>query len=173
MLKEVVASKAAKLIAACVCPVAGTAALTVSVPEVREAVHRATAPRAHAKPQAKARPARAAAAVICPQLPDTPVVLGGGSIAPELSGVTLLPPLPLELASAPRSAAGGGGLLPRRFIPDTPFASPGAEDVVIPPGPIPEPHVWLQLLLGFTVVGGATRVTYRQQRRGADGPDKA
>ena len=54
MLKEVFASNAAKLVAACVCPIAaGTVAL--KVPPVRSAIHQATAPKpqkeARAKPQ--------------------------------------------------------------------------------------------------------------------------
>ena len=60
MLKALAASTALKYTAACVCPVAGMAAVTLASPKVRAAVHKATdAPRhARAKPRAKA-PARA------------------------------------------------------------------------------------------------------------------
>lgn len=164
MLKEVVASKAAKLIAACVCPVAGTAALTVSVPEVRDAVHRATAPRAKAKPAARRAPARAQAVAVCPQPADTPVVLASAPLA----GVSVLPALPTDFASL---ALPEGGVPFAHFhrFPEGPFASPGRNgDVSLPPpGPpplIPEPDVWIQLLLGFGVLGGATRSIYRYRK---------
>ena len=55
MLKEAVASKAAKLLMTCVCPVAGTTALSLGVPQVRDAVYKATQPRQYAKPKTRVR----------------------------------------------------------------------------------------------------------------------
>ena len=55
MLKEVLASNTAKLVAACVCPVVGAGTIVMEVPKVRAAVHRATAPRAKPKPHREAR----------------------------------------------------------------------------------------------------------------------
>ena len=55
MLKEAVASKAAKLLMTCVCPVAGTTALTLGVPQVRDAVHKTAQPRQYAKPKTRVR----------------------------------------------------------------------------------------------------------------------
>lgn len=174
MLKEVVASKAAKLIAACVCPVAGTTALTVSVPEVRDAVHRATAPKAKAKPRVRERaaPAQAQAVAVCPEPADTPVILAN---TPLIS--PLLPNL--QTAALPPGAEPPFGFV--RRIDDGPFALPGPGGggiiVVPPPGPgpgvppptgvIPEPKTWMQLLIGFGVIGGATRTAYRRERRAA------
>ena len=58
MLKSLAASTAIKYVAACVCPVAGTAALTVGAPKVRAAVHKLTEPprSARAKPRVKTKP---------------------------------------------------------------------------------------------------------------------
>lgn len=170
MLKEVVASKAAKLIAACVCPIVGTAALTVSVPEVRERVHRATAPRAVAAPAARRAPAQAVAAAeaVCPT--DTPIILASAPIAPYFAGPGALPPLALATPGGP---GGGGGFA---FFPPGPGVPiggffPGTRTPPPPTPPaIPEPGTWLQLVVGFGVIGGATRVTYRQQRQAAKEP---
>lgn len=165
MLKEIVASKAAKLIAACVCPVVGTAALTVSVPEVRERVHRATAPRAEAAPAARQRraPAQAVAAAeaVCPT--DTPIILASSPIAPYFAGPVASPPL----AFAPPGGPGGGGGFFFGGAPGIPIGGfipgPGVEPPP-PPPVIPEPGTWIQMIVGFGVIGGATRLTYRQQR---------
>lgn len=174
MLKEIVASNAAKLIAACVCPVATTAALTVTVPQVREAVHKATAPRAYAKPKTRVRkpaaPAQVAAAPLeCP--PENPVIMvNDRSIAPDF---TL--PAPFggeEYAYNPPGGGPGGPGFPG--IPGRP-GGPGGPGIVVPPDtpppppppppPVPEPATWVQMLIGFGVIGGATRVTYRRERR--------
>jgi hypothetical protein len=58
MLKSLAASTALKYALACVCPVAGTAALTLAAPKVRAAVHKMTEPRkARAKPRVRVKPA--------------------------------------------------------------------------------------------------------------------
>lgn len=167
VLKEIVASKAAKLIAACVCPVVGTAALTVSVPEVRERVHRATAPRAEAAPAARRAPAEAVAAAeaVCPT--DTPVILAARPFAPFVAAPEALP-LAFLPADARGPGGGGGGFFVGSPIPGVPIGGfvPGVDVEPPPPPPvIPEPATWLQLMVGFGVIGGATRFSYRQQMR--------
>ncbi|MGH6780625.1 MAG: PEP-CTERM sorting domain-containing protein, partial [Sphingomonadaceae bacterium] len=122
MLKTMVASKAAKLMAACVCPVVGSAALTVSVPQVREAVHKATAPRQYAKPKTRVRKpaAEVAAAAIAPCPTAVPVVLsslelptGGDTVLPPLDFASLDPKTPFNplrpTPFLPRPGGGGGG----------------------------------------------------------------
>lgn len=171
MLKEIVASNAAKLIAACVCPVATTAALTVSVPQVRQAVHKATAPRAYAKPKTRVRQPAAAAPKLASALPECPpaVMIGNSTIAPNLA----FPAAPMQLASGNGVGPGGGGDgFGPSFFPTGPGPGPGwgggtngGPPIDPPPPAVPEPETWVQMLIGFGVIGGATRVTYKQQRR--------
>ena len=57
-------------------------------------------------------------------------------------------------------------------MPFSPVAvgGPGTKEPVGPDGPgapplsggVPEPHVWLQLLVGFTLVGGAVRMARKR-----------
>ncbi|PZO91247.1 MAG: hypothetical protein DI623_03900 [Sphingomonas sanxanigenens] len=169
MIRDMATSGAAKLVAACVCPIAGTAAVTVAVPQVRQAVHRATAPTAKAKPKLIA-PAAAGPklAMNCPS--ETPVMLTGGALSP-------MPQSP-QFASAPPVPTGGGipyyggGIMPPA---DGPFFIPvsggggggggGGINPPAPPGSVPEPATWVQMLIGFGVIGGATRVVYRHEKR--------
>jgi hypothetical protein len=158
MLKEVVASNAAKLVAACVCPLAGAGVVALKVPEVRSAVHKATAPKpkpqreARAKPRvrvpagtalAAAEPGPIPAAMMCPQ----PVMLQNASLEPSMSTPAFLP-APRADASPERvympancpsvHMNGGGGAVWR-------FAS------------VPEPVTWAQMIAGFGLMGGALR----------------
>lgn len=157
MLKDAFASSTAKLIAACVCPVAGTTALTVAVPQVRQAVHRATAPaqpKARAKPKVRPAAQPAAPQIDCPA--DTPVLLSGYSIEP-LTNI-----LPDQMARRP-DVPGGIPFVPgpRPFVPpDQPIFIP-----VNPTPTVPEPSTWAQLIFGFGIVGGTARVTYNQRKR--------
>nr|WP_293860024.1 PEPxxWA-CTERM sorting domain-containing protein [Sphingomonas sp. SCN 67-18] len=167
MLKEVIASKAAKIIAACVCPVVGTTALTLSVPQVRQAVHKATAPRAYAKPKTRVR-AEPTPPPVQTAMTDCPPVFVGNdsSIAPLLASPDSVLP-PREFAGGPPGTPGfpfvpgspGGPGGPSGPNPPTPPNPPG------PPPAVPEPAAWIQMIIGFGVIGGATRVTYRRQRR--------
>lgn len=104
MLKEVVASNVAKLIAACVCPVVGTAAVTLGVPEVRQAVHRATAPKAKPKRVARAKPRVRAPA----ETADATAALPANIICPD----------PVMLTNVPLA---------------TPWLQPAAQSVAVPP----------------------------------------
>lgn len=164
MLKEAVASKAAKLLMTCVCPVAGTTALSLGVPQVRDAVHKATQPRQYAKPKTRVRATAAeegvqmaAADTPCPTV--TPFAL---SDLPSVSGPPVQSP-PLQVAEAPPPDA-AVPLTPRIFVPPSSGAPP--EDS---PG-VPEPSTWVQLMLGFGLIGGVARVTYRKNGTSPEAP---
>ncbi|KRB82534.1 hypothetical protein ASE00_10800 [Sphingomonas sp. Root710] len=156
MLKEAVASKAAKLLMTCVCPVAGTTALSLGVPQVRDAVHKATQPRQYAKPKTRIRATPeegtqyAAAETPCPTV--TPFAL---SNLPTVSP-TPAPPTPIQVAEAPPPDPTPIPLTPTIFVPPTTSTPPNDQ-----PG-VPEPSTWIQLMLGFGLIGGVARVTYRK-----------
>lgn len=156
MLKEAVASKAAKLLMTCVCPVAGTTALSLGVPQVRDAVHKATQPRQYAKPKTRVRAVAeegmqvASAETPCPTV--TPFAL---SNLPPVDGPQVAPP-PIQVAEAPPPDTPAVPLTPRIFVPPG-NGNPPAET----PG-VPEPSTWVQLMLGFGLIGGIARVTYRK-----------
>lgn len=156
MLKEAVASKAAKLLMTCVCPVAGTTALSLGVPQVRDAVHKATQPRQYAKPKTRIRATAeegvqvASADTPCPTV--TPFAL---SDLPTVSPTPIESP-PIQVAEAPPPDT-AVPLTPTIFVPPSGGGSP-------PPGMpgVPEPSTWVQLMLGFGLIGGVARVTYRK-----------
>jgi hypothetical protein len=157
MLKEAAASKAAKLLMTCVCPVAGTTALSLASPQVRDAVHKATQPRQYAKPKTRVRPVAgeegvqvASADEPCPTV--TPFAL---SNLPETS-VAPLQATPTQLAEGPTPDNDPIPLTPRIFIP-----KPGGDPRNESPG-VPEPSTWVQLVLGFGIIGGVARVSYRR-----------
>lgn len=149
MLSSIVASKTARLIATCVCPVVGAGTLTMAVPKVRNAVHRATAPHEYALPKTRER-------AIPVSLP-APCTIGA---TPLSSGY--IESLPDSMRTGPIALAND---LPdtRTFVPDTPRgindgSTPPSGDSTPPPGGVPEPHAWLQMIVGFTLVGGAVRM---------------
>jgi hypothetical protein len=173
MLKTLAISKGVQLACACVCPVAGIGALAVAVPQVRHAIHKATAPRAYAKPKTRVRHPVQQAAQSCP--PVTPIQVAPADVA-SLYGAP-----PVEVGSnvvalssipgipAPRGGGGGGGGSPFPFVPGGPIGSPPITEVPTPgPGPgdvpdvpsiptpvsgVPEVGTWLQMLLGFAGIG--------------------
>jgi hypothetical protein len=160
MLKEAVASKAAKLLMTCVCPVAGTTALSLGVPQVRDAVHKATQPRQYAKPKTRVRATPAAnegtevasADAPCPTV--TPFAL---SNLPITSDTPIATP-PTQLAEAPPpDVTNPIPLTPRIFVPPSGGSQTGNG------GGVPEPETWVQLVLGFGLIGGVARVGYRRQ----------
>lgn len=195
MLKEMVASNAAKLIAACVCPVVGTAAVTMGVPKVRSAVHRMTAPAqpqrtARAKPRVRlpagaagAQALPASAGVICPDpviltnnpfaAPFTNPVANTTPIAPADRGGVELPTRisfgGTNFIPAPGLGGGGGGLPGGGGGGGGGTGGGGGGETVIPPAPppgaVPEPATWAQLIVGFGVIGGASRVAWRQRSK--------
>jgi len=164
MLKEAVASKAAKLLMTCVCPVAGTTALSLGVPQVRDAVHKATQPRQYAKPKTRIRATEgvevASADTPCPTV--TPFAL---SNLPNITN-TPTPPSPIQVAEAPPPDP-SVPLTPRIFVP--PSISPPPSDT---PG-VPEPSTWVQLMLGFGLIGGVARVNYRRNGSQPEGEKTA
>lgn len=161
MIKSLAASNAAKLMAACVCPVAGTVALTVAVPQVRSAVHKATAPRAYALPKTRVRPQTAS---IQPPCAETGA-LASQSIAPFTM-------TPLSLSSVPLDSPGFTGIPGGGPNPGGPLVSnnpPGGGPNVPPPGIVPEPGTWLQLVLGFGAIGMMMRARWgRVDEEGAE-----
>lgn len=147
MLGSVVASKAAKAAALCICPVVGTAVVTTQVPAIRKAVHSATAPKSPAKPKrsrlAMKKPVeqKAQAVPICAD--PIPVVLGNNPIrvsSVEADKVSV----PLDETPTPPTRVAG-------LYPTGPsYAFP-------PLAAIPEPGTWMQMLGGFAVVGATIR----------------
>jgi hypothetical protein len=193
MLKEMLASSTAKLVAACVCPVVGAAALTVASPKVRSAVHDMTAPKrtAKAKPRVRVpvRPVmgKAGAGIVCPQ----PIPFAGGPAAAPTDFDTLGEALAATAAGTSGSgmaslnrAGGSGGIGssapggfggPGRFgSPEDGGVDPAPEEEATGPGDggkgngltpvavVPEPETWLQMLLGFGVLGGLLRLRHRK-----------
>jgi hypothetical protein len=149
MLSSVIASKSAKLIAACVCPVVGAGTLTMSVPKVRNAVHKVTAPREYALPKTRERLAVPASAIApCKTLGATPLSAGYIEDMPEQYTplITRDPVDGFPIISVQSRSPGIGK------SPFSPVSS----------GAVPEPQTWLQLLLGFTLVGGAVRMTRKR-----------
>lgn len=150
-----VASKAAKLMTACVCPVVGSAALTLSVPQVREAVHKATAPRQYAKPKTRVRQpvAEVASAAIAPCPTAVPVVFSSLELPVGDAG---LPPTLLAFADP---------VSPIRA--SRPPADSTGRAIVNPPAPpplLPEPTTWMQMILGFGLIGGVIRTSHSRRR---------
>jgi len=161
MLKEVFASNAAKLVAACVCPIAaGTIAL--KVPPVRSAIHKATAPKpereARAKPRIRAPLKKAVAereeeeapverALMCPQ----PVMLQESPLQPTGFEMPQPPMTRIEMAEDKPSYVNNCG--PSRF---TLTMRTGLA--------VPEPETWAQMVAGFALMGAAIRAGRRRQR---------
>lgn len=163
MLKEVLASNTAKLVAACVCPAVGATAVALKVPQVRAAVHKATAP----KPE---RTARAKPRVLEPKKPDNiddrqlamrdaalcppPVMLQNASIEPRTATALQLAPAPViererivYLNSGPCTGTG--------------VITIGGHAV----GAVPEPATWAQMIAGFALMGATIRAGRRRQQR--------
>jgi len=131
----------------CVCPVAGTTALTLGVPQARDAVHKAVQPRQYAKPKIRVRPKEEEPQVAsndeCPTLTavalsDIPlaapaeqvVVAGNGLVAPASQVAEVAPP------------EAGVPLTARIFIPKPRVGSPsGAPEQA-------EVLSWVELMLG-------------------------
>jgi len=168
MLGSIIASKTARLITACVCPVVGAGTLTMAVPKVRNAVHRATAPSEYALPKTRERLAEPISApppcsvigatpLSAGYIEDVPTSLYPFPGSPGVSGIPILPtsysgpgtkePIPGDLPP--------GGPLPAGPPPGGGVPLPGG-------GAVPEPHTWLQLVAGFTLIGGAVRMARKR-----------
>jgi hypothetical protein len=161
MLKEVLASNLAKLVAACVCPVvAGGVAL--QVPKVRSAVHKATAPKpkrtARAKPRIRvpvkqelaANGIPPAAPLICAQ----PPLLTQPALTPASLDMPVYMPAP-EISRPRFDGAGGTNCAPVRFA--------GGGVMRMGMGAVPEPATWAQMIAGFALLGAGVRMRRRRQ----------
>jgi hypothetical protein len=187
MLGALAASKAAKAAALCVCPIVGSAAITLSVPKVRDAVHRVTAPKQLAmassnKPRqyakSRVRPAGTQTALNCPD--PAPTMLGQ-SVAPYITvpGATL-PDTPggqsaLSNLGGPAPAPAVASSAPANFLPATNLVFPGVGGGVAVPAtvtgttpqppvalvPLPETETWIQMITGFAAIGGTIRMSKR------------
>lgn len=168
MFKEIVASKAAKYLAACVCPVAGTATITATVPQVRDAVHRATTPRAVAAPRSRVRQPEPQAIAATPCVIDNPLILP--------TSLASLPPFDLGPAGSLTPLASALPGVPGALVPAGTPSGPGEPNNPNPPTPpsvVPEPSTWVQLIVGFGLVGGATRFAMQSGRLQAVTPAPA
>lgn len=145
MLSSLIASKAARLMAFCICPVVGTGTVVMSVPKARQAVHKMTAPpRQYALPKTRER------------LPETPLALS-------------VPPCPVVGGEGIETAFVGTG--PGQLLASTPPpGSDGPGGGIYPPGggggAVPEAGTWLQMIVGFLMLGGSLRLA--RQRPGED-----
>lgn len=151
MLGSIVASKTARLITACVCPVVGAGTLTMSVPKVRNAVHKATAPREYALPKTRERLAEPVSAPApCTVIGATP--LSAGYIEDVPSPLYPFPGGPTPVPGSPIVPLSYGDSPNKVQINDVPTGG----------GAVPEPHAWLQFLIGFTLIGGAVRMARKR-----------
>lgn len=163
MLKEVLASNTAKLVAACVCPVVGAGTIVMEVPKVRAAVHRATAPRAKPKPhrEARAKPrvrtpekardeeAPVQTALMCPQ----PLRFQDAPFQPVPAAITMAP------IETPR--------VERIYVPTGCGRVIGGGSIVQtgPAAGVPEPATWAQMIAGFALLGGVLRIGRTRRQR--------
>ena len=148
-------------VALCVCPPALMAGTVATVPQVKRAVHHITAPR-HAPKSIHKTVARkpAASNAVAQRQVDCDPVAGGA-----------LPAVPLVTYAAPGPDEPTGGSLQTAGLPPTPIAgigiggggggttTPTTPVVVTPPvtGPVPEPSVWLMMIVGVGTLGAALR----------------
>jgi hypothetical protein len=161
MLKEFLASNAAKLVVACVCPVvAGGVAL--QVPKVRSAVHKATAPKvprtARAKPRirvpAKQEVAGSGFAPAPPMMCAASPVLAQGALKPASLD------MPVSLQAAEISPAQFAG---STAVPNCGPVRFGGGGILMGMGMVPEPATWAQMIAGFALVGAGLRLRRRRQ----------
>jgi hypothetical protein len=183
MIKQIALSQAAKTLALCVCPVVTAGVVATKVPQVRRAVHKATAPKVAARPERKRAalsnvalppctpvapfatlPRVAAALPAGIGFPEQPGLVPTAASTPEARGAAFNPGFgaPGAFIPGPGGSIGGGGGGGGGIIP------PGGGSVITPPGSggttpasppsgVPEPETWLQVLAGFAFAGGAIR----------------
>ena len=141
----------AKLLALCICPVVGSGAVTLSVPQVRSVVHKATAPRAKAAPKTRVRPTvQPAPTPVCAE-PIAALSVPPISFVPTGDIESFRPP---ETTKSPSGTwTGSPGRVPSLIVPPA----------VAPPSPplaaLPEPATWAFMITGFGLVGSALRIS--------------
>ena len=168
MIREFVASKTAKLLAACICPVAGTGLVTMNVPQARTLVHKATAPRTAAVSPIARKPIEPAAVVPCGKAEPILVI-------PQVAGLEPVPATPFDMPALERSLP--ATITPDRvaaavpefgrspsIIPGSPGNPDGPGTGIVPSTPLPEPASWAQIILGFGLIGATVRMAYRRER---------
>lgn len=163
MLKEVLASNAAKLVAACVCPVVGASVVTLKVPQVRESVHKATTPKpkreARAKPRVRTPKKEAVAnkdeekpvetALMC----GDPDLLRSGPLEPSATAMISMPAPRMDVRPPER-------IFVANNCPTVQFATgiPGLRVAGVP-----EPATWAQMIAGFGLMGAMIRAGRRRR----------
>lgn len=162
VLASLVASKAAKAAALCICPIVGTAVVTTQVPAVRKAIHSATAPKQAKQPKrarlALRKPVQQTAQAVPVCADPIPVVLGTQPI--KVSAAEAEPfSISLDEPSAPTK-------------PQLSASSSGPAYAFRPLAGVPEPAAWAQMLGGFAVVGATIRYA-RKARPAPPGPRQA
>lgn len=137
----------------------------MAVPQVRTAVHNATAPRAYAKPKTRVRqPAGTQTASAQAPCAEVPAVLMGRSLAPFAAPETLSF-LPSDLVGPDLASTNSGGSPPRDRLRGSPLINSDGPALVAPNPAVPEPATWMQLLLGFGIMGGVARISLRGSER--------
>lgn len=149
-------------VALCVCPPAMLATTVVTVPPVRQAVHRATRPHhpVRHRPHAKRVAPRQVAAIA----PCSPVA--AAIVAPLLTFAELAPE-EFDVVPATLNDAGGGpggiaGLPGAGFGPGAVGTAPPVLPALV--SPIPEPSTWMMLIAGLGIVGVSLRSRPRRRR---------
>ncbi|WP_420822461.1 PEPxxWA-CTERM sorting domain-containing protein [Sphingomonas crocodyli] len=188
MLRQLVTAKFLKLSLAATCPVAGTVALSLALPPVRAAVHRATSPRQYAKPKTRERVAApsvmprpqscqalepfslAELPVILPSLTQT--VLPDQSPEDTIASLTSVSGAPFGPGSGSRAAQPARRTASRNALTDDlqrtdtqvdSFVASVETNIVV--SAAPEPGTWVQLLTGFGIIGFAMRRMRRSYER--------
>jgi hypothetical protein len=165
MLKEMVASNAAKLVAACVCPVVGAGVVTLKVPQVREAVHKATSPKpkrdARAKPRVRTPKKEAARKqeeqdrpVETAQMCADPDLLRTGPLEPTATAMISMPPPRIDVRPPER-------IFVTQNCPGVQIIGGGITGARI--AGVPEPATWAQMIAGFSLMGGTIRAGRRRR----------
>jgi hypothetical protein len=164
MLREVLASNAAKLVAACVCPVVGASVVTLKVPQVREAVHKATTPKPKREARAKPRvrtPKKASAAQKEEEKPvetalmcGDPDLLRSGPLEPSATSLISMPPARMEMPPPPERIFVTHGCGPAQFASGIPGLRIAG---------VPEPATWAQMIAGFALMGAMIRAGRRRR----------
>lgn len=183
MLKLIVASKLSKAAALCVCPIIGASVVATNVPQLRNMVHKATAP----KRKMAAKPASERERPFCPEpvsLAMSPISLPRlSATAPEAVTAPEAQASIFRIQGAKESRASHTTDFPaeenRSFVGlpllrrplrsmdektiEQMVVDPATTPMFAAPAGVPEPSTWLQISAGLGLVGAAAR-TARAKR---------
>jgi hypothetical protein len=164
MLKEVLASNAAKLVAACVCPVVGASVVTLKVPQVREAVHKATTPKPKREARAKPRVRTPKKEIAAKKDEDKPVetalmcgdpdLLRSGPLEPSATSMISMPAPRMDMPPPPERIFVTHNCGPAQFAAGIPGLRVAG---------VPEPATWAQMIAGFGLMGAMIRAGRRRR----------